>query len=123
MRKALVVFANSENPSLRWFLKDGFQHCFCVVSIEGLWIEINPQGSSLDLRFVTNDDGSIDLAEFYREQGLTVVETQQQKGAPFAGIMVHSCVGLLKAVLGIRAWAVTPYQLYKHLLFTDLEGA
>lgn len=121
--KALVVFTNSERSPLRWALKDGFHHCFCVVSVSGLWLEINSQRGMVTLRYLTNADDVFDLGAFYREQGMNVVETTQKTDPVRSPLIARNCVGMVKAVLGVRSWAVTPYQLYKHLLFNDLEGA
>lgn len=55
------------------------------------------------------------LAMFYEDHGYTVVEVEQ--GAPLrAPFVFANCVGLVKAVLSIRApGVVTPYQLFKRL--------
>lgn len=57
-----------------------------------------------------------DIAAFWREAGYTVVETVQ--GPPLRSPFVAvNCVGLVKAALCIHApFAVTPHQLYRHLI-------
>ena len=58
-----------------------------------------------------------DLAAFYREEGYVVVETEQSPLPIRCPFSVANCVGLIKAALAIRApFAITPWQLYRHLL-------
>lgn len=56
-----------------------------------------------------------DLAGFWRDDGMTVVETRQR--GPMSRLSVpYNCVGLVCAALCIRApWIITPHQLYRHL--------
>ncbi|MEQ8695124.1 MAG: hypothetical protein RLT05_01030, partial [Bauldia litoralis] len=59
-----------------------------------------------------------DLAAYYRAKGLVVVEADPssfvRRPAP---LELHTCVGSVKRLLGIRARrVVTPWQLYRHLV-------
>ena len=113
--KALVVFCDSGNeghPLLR-FLKPGFKHCFCAVLDNGLWLLADNRRGVPLLRYLTTEE--FDLAGFYRDEGATVIETTQGD-TPLAGPLVAAnCVGLVKAILCIRSFAITPYRLYLHL--------
>ncbi len=57
------------------------------------------------------------LAEIFRRQGLTVIETsRRQPSRQPAPWRPYSCVEAVKRLLGLRAgWVLTPWQLYRHL--------
>ena len=59
--------------------------------------------------------GDYDLATYFRNMGVTVIETSQRDTVPRSPFAVANCVGLVKAVLCIRSTAITPYGLYRHL--------
>ncbi len=91
------------------FLKPGFRHCFVAVESGEYWIRIDAQGGRPVIEVIAASD--YDLAAFYREEGYTVIETQQQAGGACLFVAAN-CVGLVKTVLGLRAsFVVTPWQL------------
>jgi len=116
MTRAIVVFTgNSEHPLSR-FLKDGFHHVYCVVENDGNWLLFDPRDGKPEIKYLTRLDG-FDLAQHYRNHGLTVIEIDsvlhnKSSLLPFAH---RNCVGLVKHVLSLRCWAVTPWQLYRYL--------
>ncbi len=114
--KAIVVFHSQVERAhpLARFMKPGFWHCFVVVCSDDLWILIDGHMGVPVVKYVAKDDG-FDLAAFYRSQGCVVVEMEQREACPVLPLTWRSCVGLVKAVLGVRSWAVTPYQLYRYL--------
>lgn len=109
---ALVVFLGMElvDRPAWWarFLKPGFVHCFVLVESNGQWIKVEGQNGGVRIVLA----GLID-ADHYRRQGAIVVEAMVMETA--ALLTERTCVGLCKAVLGIRSWALTPWQLYQHL--------
>ena len=113
MNKAVVVFLGQksvDDPAwyARW-LKTGFVHCFILVESEGYWIKLEG----------TNGIVHVSLAspfnDHYRDQWATVIETPVADGPIRCPLVARTCVGLIKSVLGIRAFALTPWQLYKYL--------
>jgi hypothetical protein len=97
------------------FLKRGFRHCFVVVLSGESWFLIDGCNGVPALRYIARAD--FDLAAFYRAQGLTAVETVQRAAPLRAPFVVNNCVGLVKAVLALRApFALTPYALHRHLM-------
>ena len=66
------------------------------------------------VEYLTIND--FDLAEAYREQGLTVIATMQRQEPITAPLVLRDCVGLVKQVLCIRGPAFTPFGLYKQLV-------
>jgi hypothetical protein len=113
--KALVVFMDSDGHPLARFLKPGFRHCFaCILDENDNWIMVNGRQGVPDFHYLTG--GDFDLPAFYREQGYTVIETEQRPTPIFTPLALRNCVGMIKGALCIRSWAVTPYGLYRHLL-------
>lgn len=115
--KAIVVFHDrieSRHP-LAFLLRRGFWHCFCCVLSNGLWIQIDGEEGVPVVRYLCEDD-EFDLVAHYRDQGCTVVETVQRAECLPSPLALRNCVGLVKATLCIRSWAITPYGLYKHLV-------
>lgn len=117
--KAVVVFCDSnleehEKPHpISRFLKPGFKHCYCAFVNNDLWLQADYERGIPVIKYLTTAD--FDIAEMYRDLGGTVVETEQG-GRPLMGPFVPSnCVGFVKQILCIHAWALTPWQLYKHL--------
>lgn len=111
--RALVVFGDSHGHPLGWMLKPGFRHVFCAVAARGCWLLIDGRAGVPDIHYLTTDD--FDLATFYRAKGYAVVETVQRDEPLRVPLVTVNCVGLVKAALCIRSWAVTPWQLYRHL--------
>lgn len=112
--KALVVFYDPEDTRLQWLLKPGFRHVFCVMD-DG---EYRIVYDARDGRPYTKAHRNAfdEMAEFYRAEGFTVVETEMGAKPLTAPFAVANCVGLVKAMCAIKApFAVTPYQLYRHL--------
>lgn len=112
--KALVVFreGGADHPLAR-FLKPGFGHCFVCVLRDGYWMRIDGRRGVPEFEVLTL--GDFDLAAFYRENGNTVVETEQRTEPLWSPLALRNCVGLVKSVLCLRSWAVTPFQLYRFL--------
>lgn len=114
--RALVVFCDPEDARWRWALKPGFRHVFCVIAQGDYWITVDSRVAVPVVEVFAGTD--FDLATHLRQApGFTVVEwnkPQQSWRTPF---VVANCVGLIKAMLGIRAaWAQSPYQLYRFLM-------
>ncbi len=114
MDKAYVIFCDGqEQHPLSWMLKKGFRHVFCIIKTDGYWVLVDGR----DGRPAVEVHGleSFDLAQCYRDMGLLVVPAEQGKGrdVPF---VLNNCVGMVKAVLGLKSKAITPYQLYKYLV-------
>ena len=112
---AVVVFLGEElvdNPAwyTRW-LKPGFIHCLVLVESKGQWIKIEGQNGMVCIALAGSFNN---VAKHYSNQGATVVVTNVDVNLMFP-LVERTCVGLTKAVLGIRSWALTPWQLYQHL--------
>lgn len=113
--QALVVFhdAGADHPLSR-FLKAGFRHCFVALKLGAYWVTVDGRRGAPVLEVLA--PSTFDLATHYRSHGLTVVETEQRKRPIRSPLVFANCVGLVKATLCIRSLALTPFQLYRHLI-------
>lgn len=112
--RAVVCFHNHGCHVLDPLLKRGFRHVFCALESGDCWIMIDGRAGVMVIEAVA--PAGYDLATFYRAQGFTVIETNQGSKPLRTPLVASNCVGFVKAVLGIRCAAVTPWRLYKHLL-------
>lgn len=111
---AVVVFHDHGAHILDRFLKPGFRHCFVAIDDGHCWISIDGRDGVPVIEAVAPT--GYDLAEFYREQGYTVAETERGNTAAWLPFTNANCVGAIKVVLGLRAPSVlTPWQLYRRL--------
>ena len=113
-RRAVVVYRDSQWHWLSPLLKRGFGHCAVAVESGEYWVFVSPCPDNV--RFVVMANKSFDVAEYYRKYGFTVSETTCHGHEMKAPLSLSNCVGVVKAVLGIRKMSIiTPYQLYKYL--------
>lgn len=111
----LVVF---HGRTRRWWAKlcrPGFRHVFVCVLANGFWVLVDPRSGGPRIETIAVE--GYDLVNHYREQGYTVVPTGALPSRPIRWAwMVSTCVGVVKKILGIRAWWIqTPWQLYRHI--------
>lgn len=120
--KAIVAFMNTDGKGhpLGWMLKDNFKHCMIALLSENGWIEIDYRMGIPLVRNVAPPD--FDLNKHYEDAGYVTKQTKQAKNIKFTfnlfygNISVANCVGLVKALLGVKFFfCFTPYQLYKRL--------
>lgn len=113
--RALVVFSGGSGVDdfLSRRLKEGFKHCFVVIDDGSYWIRIDGKAGVAEIEVVANSD--YDLTSFYRSEGYRVVETYR-RDRPMPHLVAGNCVGVVKAVLGLHSWAITPHQLYRRLV-------
>jgi len=55
-----------------------------------------------------------DLAAFYREQGLEVLELETGTHTGYGPLMMNNCVGHAKLLIGASSFALVPNGLYQH---------
>lgn len=112
--KALAIFHDHGSAAICRFLKPGFRHCFVCLAADDAWILFDPRAGVPVLEIVADVD--FDLAGFYQSRGFTVVETIRRNTEGGFPLMVATCVGVAKRMLGIRSPLVqTPWRLYRHL--------
>lgn len=107
-----MVFRDGAHP-LSFLFKKGYQHCFVCVECDGFWIQIDGERGIPVIKTVATAD--FDLLTHIRSMGFTVVETSQRPSSVTFPFAARNCVGLVKTVLCLNSWSLTPYGLYKYL--------
>ncbi|MBR9970819.1 hypothetical protein [Magnetospirillum sulfuroxidans] len=100
------------------FLRPGFRHCMVLqpffLGEAGGWLLVNPLSNGIDLSICPAR-----AAEAVFEQvnsGIAhAVWAHPVREARITGLAPLTCVTAVKAILGLRCHAQTPYQLYRHL--------
>lgn len=110
--RAIVVFQREGSHPLGFLLHPEFKHCFACIDDGLYWIVVDGRDGQALVRVAAAS--GFDLAGYYRAKGFRVVEATAGPGIR-GPLLVANCVGVVKAVLGIRCWAVTPWQLYRYL--------
>src|SRR5687768_14761501 len=85
-----------------------------------LWMVVNPDRTGMDVAAVRGEeaDRCLDLLAGQASHILRVPVRRDQRSISPA---VFSCVGAIKALLGIRCGALGPRALFRHLLATGAE--
>ena len=125
-QRAIVVFLSKDmvdDPAwyARW-LKPGFVHCFVLVKSESnQWIKLEGVNGRLHVTQLALDEDAHGHYMRYVNRDATIVKidvrsdmTLPRRRLPHLFVS-GTCVGLIKSVLGIRSWAITPWQFYKYL--------
>lgn len=121
-QRAIVVFLGEDLVErvpwyFRW-LKRGFVHCFVLVELmesKGNWIKIEGKHGVMSVKFAGFFESLDKTMSYYRDQGAVVVSLDVKRDPLRLPFVERTCVGLIKAVLGIQLPLITPWQLYKHL--------
>jgi hypothetical protein len=112
----LIFFASPRGVS--WWcrvLRPGWRHCYaaCWYASEERWVVFNPTRCGIVIRLYGRDEFGAPLAAFLDESVAVLrVASRYERGTPPA---MPWCVGQVKALLGIRSWAMTPFGLYRDL--------
>lgn len=115
--RALVVFHGRGEGRLARFLAPGFRHCFvCVLDPRArIWLRLDGRHGIPELRADAAADFA--LAAFFRASGFIVVELENvAPRSPRTPLMLGTCVGAVKRVIGLHApFVLTPRQLFRRL--------
>ncbi len=105
---------------IRHLMKKDFGHVYIIAKDQFNWVQIDPRNASLEvciLAFKPEDDVPEILNEKYGHRFIRVeVEQKINKWPNLNPFKMIHCVNIVKYILGIKMWAVTPYKLYKKLL-------
>lgn len=111
--KAMVIFCDVDEGLRSKFLKRGFKHVFCLLQGPTSWTIIDGRRGIPAIQAYCPAD--FDVALHFRAEGMTV-RTIDVGNEPSAWpLSLNNCVGMVKVACCIRSFAVTPYQLFKHL--------
>ena len=103
-----VVFSDDDGHWWSRFLQPFCRHCYVVIPDRGRWIVYGKTVGSLDI--FTVDDKPFTLDD-------VIVIKAKRKECKRSPIMLNTCVGHVKQILGINnPLILTPYQLYVRLL-------
>jgi hypothetical protein len=109
MMQMLVIFkAENEHP-LAFLLDRRRRHVFCAANVGDYWI-VYDWAQGLPELHITAEDPT----EHYLKLGYEVLEHERQEAVQ-GPVLLNNCVGLVKSLCGIRSFALTPHQLYRHL--------
>lgn len=121
-----LVFYNVEQAY--WWtrlLKPGFQHVIAYRVIAGYWLLFQPRKDFLDVEFTTYPS-YLTINEIVPEGAkvLRVTAWREQKRMRYPWIIGSvTCVEMIKALLGIRAFFLwTPWQLYRYCIKEFPDG-
>ena len=116
MIDALVIFEDRNTHPLGHLLKPGFRHVWCAVLDERAhsWVGHNLRIDG----YVTTALAAADypLINYLEEDGCTVVPITRQPTLRGGPILLNNCVGVTKLICNIQSAAITPWQLYRHLV-------
>lgn len=109
------MFFDPEGARYEWALKRGFRHVFCVIDDGTYWILVDGRDAKPVVQVL--QASTYDLKAFYEgQEGYSVIEVDAPTKPLRTPFVLVNCVGLVKIHLCIRApWAMSPWQLYKHL--------
>lgn len=120
LRHAIVGFGRAM-PPLDWAarrLKPKFQHCFAVVRTEIAWIAVDPMRHWTFVDWVARWETPPN-AICARLNGsgcsASVYLQYPQPARRWTRPLPYTCVEEVKRVIGLRSWALTPWQLYRDL--------
>ena len=115
MDDAIVIFEHNNMHPLGFLLRRGFRHVWlATVDASGIYW-VTHDGRLTGHTTTVLADAQFDLAAHYRAQGCTVVVTKRRQQRILGPVLFNSCVGLTKHILGLRSFAMTPWQLYRTL--------
>lgn len=112
----LVCFCDADSPA--WWarvLRPGFRHVFAVsyYADQERWVEFNPSRIGTVIRLWRQDEFGPRLGVLL-ETSTAVLRVASRADRGNAPPMAW-CVGEVKALLGVRCAAVTPWGLYRDL--------
>jgi hypothetical protein len=113
-----VIFSAEADSPAWWarFLRPGFRHVYAVsyFADQERWVCVDPARNRLMVELFTAEQAPRVLARMMETAGavLRVASRRDRLNAPAFGF----CGGAMKALLGIRSWALTPRGLYRDLL-------
>jgi hypothetical protein len=114
------IFWKNGNHWIDRYLKSGYQHMFVISRDEYNWYLIDPLLDGLNFEILSFDPADAQgVFDKYLPGCHRVVYFKKlvKEKLSFGSICrPASCVELVKYIVGIKSYALTPYQLFKHIL-------
>ena len=102
------------------FLKKGFGHVRVVVNDGYNWIHINPSRTHLEWEIMNYLPSDSPFNDHFHGSTIVKIHTEARKRNWIFRIGVMSCVLMIKYYLGLHSISLTPYQLYKSIIYKEL---
>lgn len=118
-----LVFFTEPTGAAWWarVLRPGFRHCYALswYADQERWVEFNPSRTGTVIRLWREEEIAPRLARLLDEASvvLRVASRSNRLNAPLFAF----CTAEVKALLGVRSWAWTPFGLYRVLLRRGAE--
>ncbi len=112
--RAYLVFSETNDHWAGGLLRGRFKHVHVLLYDEptNIWLFHNYGSEGHVMRVFGS--GDVDVKAFSEREGGTVVAlTARPAEAIRLPLVLNNCVGMAKALCGLRTWAVTPDQLYR----------
>lgn len=113
-----VVFHDRISQQRPWYafmLRPGFYHCWVFTSARAGTVILNPLKRTWFLSWQPCDPQ--ELAEhFLADARYRILVIDRPAEAVYHRVTFPNCVAVVKACLGVKSHAITPYQLYRDLL-------
>lgn len=118
-----IAFSGVCDVRLLKILRPGFRHCFALIREQNSWVMVDPMLHKMDVT-TTHLTPDFDFPAWLRTRGYRVVRAPHL--VPRKRLCMPSpftCVEAMKRLIGLQDWTVlTPWQLYRTLLKTPLQG-
>lgn len=115
-----VVFEDRMSLDWHWwhiFLKPGFYHCWVFTAGDAGTITMQHLRAGWHLGWHPCEPHELGQELYsHPESRYRVLVIDRPTSFSYTWRGVITCVSVVKACLNIRCWAITPYQLYRHLL-------
>lgn len=118
---ALVLFCDARDRWWQRLLKPGFRHCLVLIRIGSHWLACDSLWHGLEFHLLPARKWN--PVGFFSRRGFTVVAVRRRENRdPFPVFGPFTCVQVACRALGIPgAWILTPWQLYRKLIFLSSE--
>lgn len=114
----IVCFTNCGDVWWRWFTKPGFRHAFAMTYDvhfnHWLVFEWHRYGALMYPITSATAETILNTLEARGGEAWTIKQREQKPSFPIGVLPLH-CVSAMKHILGIRSWAITPWQLRSEL--------
>lgn len=100
-----------------WFLSPGFFHCWVFYGAKAGTVALHPLRNTWGLEWMPCEPHEF-AQQLYEhpEQRYRILVIDRSTRFAYTIRGVITCVSVVKACLNLRGWAITPKQLYKHLI-------